>query len=59
MSPIFDKHGVYSYVLGIQCDITQKEPSERDIKMVSNLLAHISRAPHQLHHENQEENEVV
>lgn len=38
MKPIFDSHGVYSYVVGVQYDITLTGASLRELNMVNDLL---------------------
>jgi PAS domain S-box-containing protein len=39
MKPVFDSQGVYSYVLGVQYDLSQTETHIQDIKLVDDLLS--------------------
>jgi len=39
MKPVFDANGVYSYVIGVQYDITNKEASYKQMKTVTDLLS--------------------
>eukprot|EP01032_Pedospumella_encystans_P023240 gene23240-26308_t len=39
MKPVFDSDGVYSYVIGVQCDITDPAVSHRTTQMVEDLLS--------------------
>ena len=39
MKPVFDQNGVYSYVIGVQCDYSREDLYVQDIKLVDDLLA--------------------
>jgi len=39
MKPVFDSKGVYSYVIGVQYDISQTDTHIQDIKLVEDLLS--------------------
>mmetsp|Transcript_7070 Transcript_7070/g.10512 ORF Transcript_7070/g.10512 Transcript_7070/m.10512 type:complete len:348 (-) Transcript_7070:207-1250(-) len=39
MKPVFDDKGVYSYVIGVQYDISQTDTHIQDIKLVDDLLS--------------------
>jgi PAS domain S-box-containing protein len=39
MKPIFDADGNYAYVIGVQYDITHREASAKEIKLVDDLLS--------------------
>lgn len=39
MKPVFDANGVYSYVIGVQYDISNKEASYKQMKTVNDLLS--------------------
>jgi hypothetical protein len=45
MSPIYDKRGVYSYVLGVQRDLSHSEPTEEEIAMIDELAQFLSKIP--------------
>eukprot|EP01036_Dinobryon_divergens_P035047 gene35047-45369_t len=47
MKPVFDKNGVYSYVLGVQYDFSRTDLQIQDVKLVDDLL---SILPHLLQH---------
>ena len=39
MKPVFDRQGVYSYVIGVQYDFSREDLHIQDIKLVDDLLA--------------------
>jgi len=39
MKPVFDSDGVYSYVIGVQCDVSDPTVSHRTTLMVEDLLS--------------------
>ncbi len=39
MKPVFDSEGVYSYVIGVQCDVSDPTVSHRTTLMVEDLLS--------------------
>lgn len=45
MSPIYDQNGVYSYVLGVQRDLSQSQPTEDEIKLIDELATFLSKIP--------------
>eukprot|EP01032_Pedospumella_encystans_P016948 gene16948-19314_t len=39
MKPVFDSEGVYTYVIGVQCDISDPTVSHRTMRVVEDLLS--------------------
>lgn len=39
MKPVFDNEGVYSYVIGVQYDITNRAATQKEIMLVNDLLS--------------------
>ena len=39
MKPVFDSKGTYSYVIGVQYDLSLNETHIQDIKLVDDLLS--------------------
>ena len=39
IKPVFDEQGVYSYVIGVQYDVSNVEASFKQIKQVNDLLS--------------------
>ena len=39
MKPVFDRDGVYTYVIGVQCDISDPTVSHRTMRVVEDLLS--------------------
>ena len=39
MKPVFDRNGVYSYVIGVQCDVSDPTVSHRTMRVVEDLLS--------------------
>ena len=47
MKPVFDKYGVYSYVIGVQCAFSRSDNHHLDdIKLVDDLLAIMPNVMH-------------
>jgi PAS domain S-box-containing protein len=38
MKPIFNSHGIYSYVVGVQYDVSHQQASLRELRVVNELL---------------------